>query len=84
MHRLLQLRLRLGEQLAHGLDARIEIGHPLLGDGVGGRLARPQQHHDDDDDANGDDCADGQREGRGMRQERIGQGLQIGHAVLLP
>ena len=38
MHRLLQLRLRLGEQFAHGLDARIEISHPLLGGGVWGGL----------------------------------------------
>jgi hypothetical protein len=84
MHRLLQLRLGPGEQIAHGQNTRIEIGHPLLSDGVLGRLARPQQDHDHNDEANRDGCANGKREGWRMRQERIGQRLEVGHALLLP
>ncbi len=75
MHGVLQLRLCPGEQLAHGLDACVEFGHPLLGDGVVGRLAWPRQHHDDDDDANGHGCPDGQSQGRGVGQDRMGEGL---------
>ena len=83
MHRVLQLRLCPGEQFAHGLDARIEFGHPLLGDRVVQRFARPRQHHDDDKDAEGHGCPNGQSQGRGMGQHRIGEGLQIGHPALL-
>ena len=83
MHRVLQLRLCPGEQFAHGLDTRVEFGHSLLGDGVVERPARPRQHHDDDKDAKGHDRPNGQSQGRGMGQHRIGEGLQIGHPALL-
>ena len=61
------------------MDARIEIGQSLLGNRVLGRLARPRQHYDNDDDADRDNRADGERERRCMRQERVGQDLEIGH-----
>ena len=67
MHCLLQLRLGLGEQFGHDLHPRIQISHPLLGDGVGGRPARAQQHHDDNGNPDCDNGADGQRKFGRMR-----------------
>ena len=68
VHGLLQLRLRAGQQVAHGLDAGVEFGHALLGGRVGRRRARPQQQHDDGDDAGRDD----QRRGRARSGFRHG------------
>jgi hypothetical protein len=54
VHRLLQLRLGVGQQFAHGLHPRVEIGGSLLGGRIARRRLRPQQQHDNGGDAGGD------------------------------
>ncbi len=66
--------MRILQPAAHGVEPRIELGHALLGGGVGHRFARAQQQHEDDDDAEGDDQADAE----GERQGRLGCEMKIG------
>ena len=50
IHGLLQLRVRVLQPAAHGIEPGVELGQALLGRGSA-RAARAQQQHDDRDDA---------------------------------
>jgi hypothetical protein len=57
---LLQLGLSFGKQFGHDLHPGVQVSHPLLGNRVGRRPARPHQHHDDNGNPDCDKAADGQ------------------------
>ena len=54
VHPLLKLGVGVGQHLAHGLHARIELGDALLGGRVGDWRLRSQQQHDNGSDTGGD------------------------------